>query len=188
VSPLNLLASQAQVTRRMRVICVLLASALSGGSVAAWALLAQAAERAQQQADVAVVQIRLEGLQKQVMQAQTQLVQDQKQQNRFRYVQALQQRAQSLNGLTTALAVRWPSGLQINEWRLEGALWRVQGMAHSSTAVASMLKDLASDALWLQPPALLELATAPAALGSPLNLRYLAQARLAWPELQPVVR
>jgi len=184
----NLLASQAQHSRRMGVVCALLASALGGAIVAGWVLLTQEAERAQQQAEMAMAQIRLEGLQKQVTQAQMQLAQNKKLQDRFRYVQALQQRAQSLNGLTKALAWRWPIGLQIQEWRLEGASWRVQGTAHSATAVGLMLKDLATDTLWLQPPVLSELMTASPVPGSSLNLRYLAQARLHWPELLPAAR
>lgn len=188
MTPWNLLASQAQASRRIWVVCALIASALGGGSVAAWALLAQEAERAQQQAEVLVAQARVEVLQKQVAQAQAQLVQNKKLQDRFRHVQALQQRAQSLNGLTKALALRWPNGLQIQEWRLEGASWRVQGTAHSATAVGLMLKDLATDALWLQPPALSELMAASPVVESSLNLRYLAQARLPWPELLPAAR
>jgi Tfp pilus assembly protein PilN len=124
----------------------------------------------------------LNRLQQEIAQLNKHQVQAQFSHEMKQYVQALRQRAQRLNGLQAVASRQWPAALQVQEWRVEGATWRLQGLADSGADVQEFLKLLAPLGPWQESPALLELTATPVAPGlNPRALRYVMQAR--WREL-----
>jgi hypothetical protein len=107
----------------------------------------------------------------------------------WQQVQALRQRAQRQDALHNVTAQRWPAVVQVQEWRLDGAGWRLQGLADSGSAVQQLLQDLQPLGTWQQAPAVVELAATPALSGSSARgLRYVVQARWQEAELAPQAR
>ncbi len=171
--------------RKMRWIVAMLLSAVSGGLAAAWVVNEVQTEVAQQQAKVLDLKTQLSVLLQKNLQMQNDQSQRQKAQDSFLKVEALRQRGQNLLALNKSLALRWPEGVQIQELRLEGPSWRLQGQAESGLAVQQVLNELVGVLPWQQPPALMALETLPQVSGQRPVLRYVAQALWPWPELSP---
>lgn len=169
--------------RKMRWIMAMLLSAVSGGLAAAWVVNDAQTEIAQQQAEVLELKTKLSVLLQKNLQIQNDQSQRQKAQDSFHKVEALRQRGQDLLALNKALTLGWPAGVQIQELRLEGPSWRLQGQAESGLAVQQVLNELGGVLAWQQPPALMALETLPQESGQSPVLRYVAQALWPWPEL-----
>lgn len=184
MTPWNLLplADRASLLRRWGVasgwgLCVLV-----GGGFVAWTRTEQVANTKLVKAEIAATQLHLSRLQQEITQLNQRQVQAQLNHEMRQYVQALRQRAQRLNGLHAVASRQWPAALQVQEWRVEGATWRLQGLADSGTDVQEFLKLLAPLGPWQESPALVELTATPVAPGlKPRALRYVMQAR--WREL-----
>lgn len=191
MTPWNLLPlrDRASVLRRWLVGSWLGLSALGGGGLVAWTLHTQDASKVHVQAEMARAQLQLDQLQHQLAQQRKLQLQAQQTHALWQQVQALRQRAQRLDALHKVTAQRWPAGVQVQEWRLDGAGWRLQGLADSGSAVQQLLQDLLPLGPWQQAPAVVELAATPAVLGSNARgLRYVVQARWQEAELAPQAR
>ncbi len=191
MTPMNLLPlrDRASVSRRWLVGSWLGLSALGGGGLVAWTLHAQDASKAHVQAEMARAQMQLDQLQLQLAQQRKLQLQAQQTHALWHQVQALRQRAQRLDALHKVTAQRWPAGVQVQEWRLDGAGWRLQGLADSGGAVQQLLQDLLPLGPWQQAPAVVELAATPVVSGSNARgLRYVVQARWQETELAPQAR
>jgi len=169
--------------RKMRWIMAMLFSAVSGGLAATWVVNDAQTEVAQQQAQVLELKTQLSVLLQKNLQIQNDQFQRQKAQDNFHKVEALRQRGQDLLALNKALVLGWPAGVQIQELRLEGPSWRLQGQAESGLAVQQVLNELAGVLAWQQPPALMALEALPQVSGQRPVLRYVAHAVWPWPEL-----
>jgi len=177
------------MSRRWLVGSWLWLSALCGGGLVAWTMNAQDASKAHLQAEMARAQGQLELLQQQLAQQHKLQLQTQQTQALWQQVQALRQRAQRLDALHTVAAQRWPAGVQVQEWRLDGAGWRLQGLADSGSAVQQLLQELLPLGPWQQAPAVAELAATPAVSGpNARGLRYVVQARWREAGLVPQAR
>ena len=198
MSPWNLLPvrERASPWRRRCVGGSLALSALGGGALAACVLSAQDAQQVQLQAAIVSAQARLASLQQQTAQLHNAQWQSQQTQERLQHVQALRQRAQRVQALHQVAALRWPTGVAVQEWRIEGPWWRLQGRADSGLAVEQLLQALTPHGPWQQAPTLVELATAtgtatgtapaaPLGAGEPMGLRYQAEARWSEAGLAP---
>ena len=166
--------------------CLVMAlSAVGGGFAAAWDVNEAQTALTQQQALLLDLKAQLSLLQQKNLQLQNDQSQRQKVQESFHKMKALRQRGQDLLALHKDLALRWPAGVQIQELRLEGPVWRLQGQAESGLSVQQALQGLTGILAWQQSPALMAFEAIPQAKGSTLNLRYVAQARWHWPEWSP---
>jgi len=184
MTPWNLLplAYRASLLRRWGVASAWGLCVLAGGGLVAWTRTEQVANTTQVQAEIAATQGHLNRLQQEIAQLNKHQVQAQFSHEMKQYVQALRQRAQRLNGLQAVASRQWPAALQVQEWRVEGVTWRLQGLADSGADVQEFLKLLAPLGPWQESPALLELTATPVAPGlNPRALRYVMQAR--WREL-----
>jgi hypothetical protein len=133
--------------------------------------------------------MQLDQLQLQLAQQRKLQLQAQQTHALWQQVQALRQRAQRLDALHKVTAQRWPAGVQVLEWRLDGAGWRLQGLADSGGAVQQLLQDLLPLGPWQQAPAVVELAATSVVSGSNArSLRYVVQARWQETELAPHAR
>jgi Tfp pilus assembly protein PilN len=159
--------------------------ALAGGIAAAWVVNEAQSQLLQQQTQLLELKAQLSLLQQKNFQTQTEQAQHHQAQDTLHYIESLRQRAQDLLALNKTLALRWPAGVQIQELRLEGASWRVQGQSESAAGVQQALLRLTSALVWQQPPALLALEALPPTNGQTLNLRYVAQARWHWTQSLP---
>jgi Tfp pilus assembly protein PilN len=176
---------RSRTLRKMGWGLVMVLSAVGGGFAAAWVVNEAQTALKQQQAQLLDLKAQLSLLQQKNLQMENDQSQRQKAQESFRKMNALRQRGQDLLALHKALALRWPAGAQIQELRLEGPVWRLQGQAESGLAVQQALQGLTGVLAWQQPPALMAFEAMPQANGPALNLRYVAQARWHWPELSP---
>ena len=180
MTPWNLLplAARASLLRRWGVASAWGLCVLAGGGLVAWTRTEQVAKTTQVKAEIAATQGHLNRLQQEITQLNKHQVQAQRHHEMKQYVQALRQRAQRLNGLQSVASRQWPSALQVQEWRLDGATWRIQGLADTSADVQVFLTSLAPLGPWQESPALVELTAMPAAPGlKPRALRYVVQAR-----------
>jgi len=164
---------------------VMALSAVGGGFAAAWDANEAQTALAQQQAQLLDLKAQLSLLQQKNLQLQNDQSQRQKAQESIQTMNALRQRGQNLMALHKALALGWPAGVQIQELRLEGPVWRLQGQAESGLSVQQALQGLAGVLAWQQSPALMAFEALPQANGPASNLRYVAQARWHWPESSP---
>ena len=171
--------------KKMGWCLVMAMSAVGGAFAAAWAVNEAQTALTQQQAQLLDLKAQLSLLQQKNLQWQNDQSERQKAQESFHKMKALRQRGQDLHALHKALTLRWPAGVQIQELRLEGPAWRLQGQAESGLAVQRALQGLTDVLAWQQPPALMAIEALPQANGPTLNLRYVAQARWHWPELSP---
>ena len=162
---------------------VMALSAVGGGFAAAWDANEAQTALAQQQAQLLDLKAQLSLLQQKNLQLQNDQSQRQKAQESIQTMNALRQRGQNLMALHKALALGWPAGVQIQELRLEGPSWRLQGQAESGLLVQQVLNELVGVLAWQQPPALMALETLPQVSGQRPVLRYVAQALWTWPEL-----
>jgi hypothetical protein len=176
---------RSRTLRKMRWGLVLALSAVGGGFAAAWDVNEAQTALTLQQAQLLDLKAQLSLLQQKNLQLQNEQSQRQKAQDSFHKMNALRQRGQELLALHKALTLRWPAGVQIQELRLEGPAWRLQGQAESGLAVQQALQGLTGVLAWQQSPALMAFEALPQANGSALNLRFVAQARWHWPELSP---
>jgi len=168
--------------------CVAVAfAALTGAMAAAWAVNEAQTHLMQQQAQVLELKAQLSLLQQKNRQTQTEQAQRQQAQDTLRHIESLRQRGQDLLALNQTLAWRWPAGVQIQELRLEGPSWRLQGQSESAAAVQQALLRLTDALAWQQPPALLALEALPPSKGQALNLHYVAQAVWHGPQWPPAV-
>lgn len=166
--------------------CVAMAfGALAGGIAAACFVNESQAQLMQQQTQLLELKAQLRQLQQTNVQTQTEQAQRHQAQDTLLHIESLRQRAQDLLALNKTLALRWPAGVQIQELRLEGPSWRVQGQSESAAAVQQAVLRLTSALAWQEPPALLALEALPQTNGQTLNLRYVAQARWRWPQSLP---
>ena len=180
MKPWNLLPmkDRASLLRRFGVGMSLCVSALSGGGLVAWVLNAQEAQKEQLQADMAAAQSQLNDAQQQTAQLQKGQSQDRQIQARLQHVSALRQRAQRLDAFHKVMARRWPADVQVQEWRVEGAGWRLQGPAASGLGVSQLLQALAPYGPWQQTPTLMAFAALPVAPGpAAASWRYVAHGR-----------
>ena len=171
--------------RKMGWGLVMALSAVGGGFAAAWDVNEAQTALTLQQAQLLDLKAQLSLLQQKNLQLQNEQSQRQKAQESFHKMDALRQRGKDLLALHKALALRWPAGVQIQELRLEGPAWRLQGQAESGLAVQQALQGLTGVLAWQQSPSLMAFEALPQANGPALNLRYVAQARWHWPELSP---
>lgn len=186
MKPWNLLPmrDRASLLRRWGVGTGLWFSALSGGALVGWVLSAQEAQRAQLQADMAAAQNQWNELQQQTAQLQKEQSQDRQTQARWQHVSALRLRAQRLDALHQVMVRRWPADVQVQELRVDGAGWQLQGPAASGLGVAQLLQALAPYGPWQQAPTLLELAASPGVPGQAgASWRYVVQGRWSEPGL-----
>ena len=189
MTPWNLLplADRASSQRRALVLGLWSLAALAGAALAAWVLHQQDERWATLQAEVAAAQLHRDRLQQEASQLRQRQLQATQAQEWGRHVQALRQRAQRLDALHTFIAQRWPAALLVHEWRVEGSAWQLQGLADSGIAVQGLLQALTAWGPWQQPPALVELASAPAGSGQPgTGWRFVAQARWQEAALAPL--
>lgn len=164
---------------------VMALSAVGGGFAAAWDVNEAQTALAQQQAQLLDLKAQLSLLHQKNLQLQNDQSQRQKAQESIQTMNALRQRGQNLMALHKALALGWPAGVQIQELRLEGPVWRLQGQAESGLAVQQALQGLTGVLAWQQSPVLMAFEAITQANGPVLNVRYVAQARWHWPELSP---
>ena len=182
-------AERASRLRRCTVASGWVVSFLGGGAVAAWALTEHDASLALVQADIASTQMHLARLHKEI--AELNQLQSRAQHSHAlgQHVQALRQRAQRLDSLHRVTAQRWPAAVHIQEWRVEGADWRLQGQADSSGALQELMQTLAPHGPWQQAPSLVELEAAPMTAGPQVRAwRYGLQARWQESGLMPLSR
>jgi hypothetical protein len=186
MSPWNLLplGERATVLRRWTVGLGGGFSALCGGALVALLMQALEVERTMLQDHLQTAQAQLKDLQQQTAQLQQAQMQARQLQENGQHVQALRQRALRLLAIHQQMAGHWPADVQVQEWRVEGAAWQLQGPATSVQGVNQVLLALAPHGPWQQPPTLLELAATPALAGQvQTRLRYMAQGRWSEPGL-----
>ena len=176
---------RSRTLRKMGWGLVMALSAVGGGFAAAWDVYEAQTALTQQQAQLLDLKAQLSLLQQKNLQLQNDQSQRQKAQESFLKMNALRQRGQDLLAMHKALTLRWPAGVQIQELRLEGPVWRLQGQADSGLSVQQALQGLTGVLAWQQSPALMAFEALPQANGPALNVRYVAQARWHWPELSP---
>jgi Tfp pilus assembly protein PilN len=159
--------------------------ALIGGVAVAWAVDEAQTLLMQQQTQVLELKAQLSLLQQKNLHMQTEQAKRNQMQDNLRHIESLRQRGQDLLALHKTLALRWPAGVQIQELRLEGPSWRLQGQSESAEGVQQAVLRLTSALAWQQPPALLALEALPQRNGQSLSLRYVVQARWPWTQPQP---
>ena len=186
MSPWNLLplGDRASALCRWTVSLGWCVSALCGGAWVALLMQAQEAERALLQDGIQNAQAQLKDLQQQTAQLQQAQTEARQLQESGQHVQALRQRALRLVAMHNQMAGQWPADVQVQEWRVEGAAWQLQGPATSVQGVNQLLLALSPHGPWQQRPTLLEVAAAPALAGqAQAGLRYVAQGRWSEPGL-----